>query len=240
MSFAEKNESWHVNLLRRVPEWWVLCLPVSWFPKDLSLSTTSVGASLVVQMVESTCNAEDLGSVPGSGRCPGEENGYSLQYACLENSMDRGACDWETNTFNFSFSPPLGKCLVVRWLRSHSSTAGGMGSFPGLRNKIVHPAQHSQKKKKKVSPLGVAQFSSVAQSCPTFFNPMDCSIPGFPVHRQLPEPTQIHVHWVSDAIQLSHSLSSPSPPTFNLSHHQSLFQWVSSLHQVSKVLEFQL
>ena len=66
------------------------------------------------------------------------------------------------------------------------------------------------------------------------------STPGFPVHHQLPELAQTHVHWVSDAIQPSHPLLSPSPPAFNLSHHQGLFQWVSSLHQVAKVLELQL
>src|SRR5574342_282107 len=69
---------------------------------------------------------------------------------------------------------------------------------------------------------------------------MNCSTPGLPVHHQLPEFTQTHVHWVGDAIQPSHPLSSPSPPTFNLSQHQSLFQGVSSLHQVAKILEFQL
>ena len=69
---------------------------------------------------------------------------------------------------------------------------------------------------------------------------MDCSMPGSPVHHQLLEFTQTHVHWDDDAIQQPHPLSSPSPPTFNLSQHQSLFQWVSSFHQVTKVLEFQL
>ena len=84
------------------------------------------------------------------------------------------------------------------------------------------------------------EFSSAVWSCPTLCDPTDCSMLGFPVHHQLLELTQTHVHWVSDAIQLSHPLSSPSPPTFNLSQHQGLFQWVSSLHQVAKVLEFQL
>ena len=84
------------------------------------------------------------------------------------------------------------------------------------------------------------QFSSVAQSCPTLCDPLDCSMPGFPVHHQLLEFTQTHVHWVSDAIQPSHPLSSPSPPTFNLSQHQGLFRWISSLHQMTKVLELQL
>ena len=67
------------------------------------------------------------------------------------------------------------------------------------------------------------QFSSVAQSCPTLCNPMDWSTPGFPVHHQLPELTQTHVHQVGDAIQPSHPLSSPSPPAFNSSQHQGLF-----------------
>ena len=80
------------------------------------------------------------------------------------------------------------------------------------------------------------QFSSVAQSCPTLCNPMDCSTPGLHVHHQLPEFTQMHVHRVGDAIQPSHPLLSPSPPIFNLSQHQGLFEWVSSSHQVAKVL----
>ena len=84
------------------------------------------------------------------------------------------------------------------------------------------------------------QFSSVSQSCLTLCNPMNHSTPGLPVHHQLPESTQTHVHRVSDAIQPSHPLSSPFPPALNLSQHQSLFQWVNSLHQVAKVLEFQL
>ena len=84
------------------------------------------------------------------------------------------------------------------------------------------------------------QFSSVTQSCLTLCHPMDCSMPGFPVHHQLPELAQTHVHQVGDAIQPSHPLSSLSPPAVNLSQHQGLFQWPSSSHQVAKVLEFQL
>ena len=84
------------------------------------------------------------------------------------------------------------------------------------------------------------QFSSVTQSCPTLCDPMNRSMPGLPVHHQLPESTQTQVHWVGDAIKPSHPLSSPSPPALNLSQHQSLFKWVSSSHQVVKVLEFQL
>ena len=82
------------------------------------------------------------------------------------------------------------------------------------------------------------QFSSVAQSCPTLCDPVNHSTPGLPVHHQLPEFTQTHVHRVSDAIQPSHPLSSPSPLASNPSQHQSLFQWVNSSHEVAKVLEF--
>ena len=78
-------------------------------------------------------------------------------------------------------------------------------------------------------------FSSVAQSCPTLCDPMNRSTPGLPVDHQLPEFTQTHVHQVSDAIQPSHPLSSPSPPAPNPSQHQSLFQWVNSSHEVAKL-----
>ena len=84
------------------------------------------------------------------------------------------------------------------------------------------------------------QFSSVAQSYLTLCDPMNRSMPGLPVHHQLPEFTQTHVHRVGDAIQSSHPLSSPSPPAANPSQHQGLFQWDNSSHEVAKVLEFQL
>ena len=83
-------------------------------------------------------------------------------------------------------------------------------------------------------------FSLVTQSCLTLYDPMDCSTPGLPVHHQLPELTQTHVHWVSDTIQPSHPLLSPSPPAPNLSQYQGLFKWVSFSHEVASVLEFQL
>ena len=83
------------------------------------------------------------------------------------------------------------------------------------------------------------QFSSVAQSCPTLCNPIDCSMRGLHVPHHLSEFAQTHVHWVSDAIQPPHPLSPPSPPAFSLSQHQGLIQWVSFLHQVAEVLEFQ-
>ena len=84
------------------------------------------------------------------------------------------------------------------------------------------------------------QFSSVAQSCLTLCDPVNCSTPGLPLHYQLLESTHTHVHCVGDAIQLSHPLLFPSPPALHLSQHQGLFKWVSSSHQMAKVLDFQL
>ena len=86
----------------------------------------------------------------------------------------------------------------------------------------------------------ILELSLVAQSCPTLCDPMNRCMPGLPVHHQLPEFTQTHVHRVGDAIQPSHPQSSPSPPAPNPSQHQGLFQRVNSSHEVAKVLEFQL
>ena len=109
-----------------------------------------------------------------------------------------------------------------------SKGAGWYQSFNNISNKYS-----------SINNISV-QFSSVTQSCSTLCNPMNHSTPGLPVHHQLPESTQTHVHWVGDAIQPSHPLSSPPPPALNLSQHQGLFKWVSSSHKVAKVLEFQL
>ena len=103
-----------------------------------------------------------------------------------------------------------------------------------------HKRQESQLGFRLFLLLLSVQFSSVVQSCPTLCNSMNRSTPGLPVHHQLLEFTQTHVYLVSDSIQPSHPLLSPSPPAFNLSQHQGLLKWVSSLHQVATVLEFQL
>ena len=83
-------------------------------------------------------------------------------------------------------------------------------------------------------------YYSVGQSCTALCDTMDCSMPGFPVLHHLPEFAQTHVHWVTDAIQISHPLSPTSPPALNLSQHQGLLQWLSSSHQVARDLELQL
>ena len=116
-----------------------------------------------------------------------------------------------------------------------------VADFIFLDSKITMDSDHSHKikrclliRRKATTNLSSVQFSH------SVCNSMDCSMPSFPVHHQLPELAQTHVHWVEDAIQPSHPLSSPSPPAFNLSQHQGLFKWVSSSHRVTKVLEFQL
>ena len=116
-------------------------------------------------------------------------------------------------------------CLIMLcWLLSSNNMDGSAIS--------IHkspPSQISLPLPTASHPFQSVQFSSVTQSCPTLCHSMDCSTPGLPVHHQLPEFMQTHVHWVSDAIQPSHPLSSPSLPAFNLSQHQGLFKW-STLH----------
>ena len=94
---------------------------------------------------------------------------------------------------------------------------------------------HISRLKENFSPV---QISSVAQSCLTLCDPMNCSTPGLPVHHRLLEFTQTHVHWIHDVIQPSHLLLSPSPPALNLSQHQDLFQWINSSHEVAKYWSF--
>ena len=117
--------------------------------------------------------------------------------------------------------------------------------FLGSKITVGSDCSHEIKRRlllgrKPMANLSSVQFFSVAQSCLTLCDPMNCSTPGFPVHHQLPELAQTHVHWVGDANKPSHPLSSPSPPAPNPSQHQGLFKWINSSHEVAKVLEFQL
>ena len=116
-----------------------------------------------------------------------------------------------------------------------------VSSFPSQVTKSLWQLHNSVvASQKQLGSTQEMEFSSVAQLCPTLCDPMNRSMPGLPVHHQLLGSTQTHVHWVGDAIQPSHPLLSPSPPALNLSPCQSLFKWVSSSHQMAKVLEFQL
>ena len=119
-----------------------------------------------------------------------------------------------------------------KWLLCYSMLYYITVLSEGRKNtSVILPAQHLNH---------VNQFNSVTQLCPTLCDTMDCSMSGFPVHHQLLELAQTHVHRVGDTIQPSYPLLSPFPPTFDFSQHQGLFKWVSSLHQVAKLLEFQL
>ena len=136
--------------------------------------------------------------------------------------------------------PGLPPCRqIVYWLSHQGSPSRWIQYIIYYINCIVLHVKTNFGMLKTVHQVLSVQFSSVTQSCSTLCDPMNRSTPGLPVHQQLQEFTQIHVHWVSDAIQPPHPLSSSSPAP-NPSQHQSLFQWVNSSHEVAKVLEFQL
>ena len=135
-------------------------------------------------------------------------------WATVQGRGGRVRHNWRTETHRYivAFQCWASFCCRMKWIGSVCIYIPPP-SWASLPPPTTHPSQ---------------SVSSVPQSCPTLCNPTDCSTPGLPVHHQLLEFTQIHVHWVTDAIQPSHPLSSPSPPAFNLSQHQGLFQWVSS------------
>ena len=182
---------------------------------------------MVQQWKNSTCNLRDVCSIPVSGRSPGEGNGNPLQSSYLGNPMDRKA----------SWTTVRGVTKIQTWVSKHTCMLLYTWQIcKEIRFRVIQDWRC-------INPNGyitLKSVSSVAQSCPTLFDSIDCSMPGFPVHHQLPELAQTHVHRVCDAIQPSHPLSTPSPPAFNLAQQQGLFQWVNPSHQVAKVLELQL
>ena len=124
------------------------------------------------------------------------------------------------------------------WCQNQRKERWEAEKFPVILSESLDPAEPEANGTSKLLgsfPQSVSQFS-----CSVMSNSLWPRGPGLPVHHQLPEFTQTHIHWIGDAIQPSHPLSSPSPPAFNLCQHQGLFKWVSSSHQVAKVLEFQL
>ena len=139
--------------------------------------------------------------------------------------------------------------LTSIWLPCGSWSTRGDGfnlkSTQIYHHKVWHwvglgVGQYSRQKEQHLTGRAPLCCCSVAKSCPTLCNLMDCSTPGLPVFHHLLEFAQVHVHWIGDAIQPSHPLSSPSPPAFHLSQHQGLFQWVGCSYQVAEVLELQL
>ena len=145
---------------------------------------------------------------------------------------------WHSPDGGFHYKFPKQKFLQLSDIYKTKIMASGPITSWQIDGETMERVRHFIWGGSKITADG--DFSSVTQSCLTLCDPMNCSTPGLPVQHQLLEFTQTHVHWVGDAIQPSYPLSSPSPPALNLSQHQGLFQWVSSLHQVAKVLEFQL
>ena len=150
-------------------------------------------------------------SLPGS-LVNGIVQARILEWAAI--SFSRGSSQDQSQGLNLG----LPHCRQMLYCLSHQ----GSPTYKGTHTIQICAIQGST--------IIQGQFSLVAQSCPTLCDPTDCSTPAFPVHHQLPKLAQTHVHWVSDAIQPSHPLSSLSSPAFNLSQHQGFFQWVSSLH----------
>ena len=165
-----------------------------------------------------------------------------------EVAVNTGRPAWHSVITSLSFNDIYNMCLVfapqspsvqhpsltVKTLASPprdiqaSTPPGAVAGGPGLHTCRggwpTCASPHGRQGTARLLEKRSVQFSSVAQFCPTLGNPMDCSTPGLRVHHQLPELAQTYVHRVGDAIQLSHSLSSPSPPVFNLSQHQGLFK----------------
>ena len=164
----------------------------------------------------------------------------------------RGEYVFHDESLNVTFEKKIFMFLIIRWMLIFFSweSVQGPSTFCHRLLKLcgsfscwflyILCCNSGLRKHRLFKLLSSVQFSSVAQSCLTLCDPMNRSTPGLPDHHQLLESTQTHVHQVGDAIQPSHPLSSPPPPTPNPSQHQGLFQWVNSSHQVAKVLEFQL
>ena len=160
----------------------------------------------------------------GWGRCCSAENPPSRSMKKTWKNKQKPCGNGDGGNTSEALQPPWKKRAQLK-VRRHLRVEQKIKIPEELKSRLVEDS---------------VQFSSVAQSCPTLCDPMNRSTPDLPVHHQLPEFTQTHIHRVSDAIQPSHPLSSPSPPAPNPSQHQTLFQWVNSSHEVAKALEFQL
>ena len=179
---------------------------------------------------EFVCNAEDPGSIPGSGRSAEEGIGYPLP--CSRASLGAQLVKNHLQCERPGFDSWVGK---IPWRSERLPTPV---FCPGQFHRLYRTWRH---KELDTTEWLSVQFSSVQSLSRVWLcDPMNHITPGLPVHHQLPEFTQTHVHWVSDAIQPSYPLLSHSPSVLNLSQHQGLFQWVRSSHQLARVLEFQL
>ena len=162
---------------------------------------------------ESPANARgtrDASTIPGSGRSPGEGDGNPFQFSCLGNPMNRGAC-WAT------IHRVAKNWTRLKWLSTHTYRAQVHLQYNTLQLKVI-PGEGLRSE--ILNPIFISSVQSLSRVW--FCGPMNCGMPGLPLHHQLPESTKTHVHWVSDATQPSHPLSSSSPPVLNLSQHQGL------------------
>ena len=172
-------------------------------------------------------------------RCSGKGLAFTGHYSCVnKDTSPRGlVVFYYLNVFMFSKTSARGRVLFQKQICSNFCLEGKRWQAVWLSATDL---------KELNSKTGFTHYMtfcccSVTKSCLTLWDPIDCSTPGSPVlHYHLLEFAQIYVHWVGGAIQSSHPPSPPSPPALSLSQHQGLFRWVSSLHQVAKVLEFQL
>ena len=190
-----------------------------------SMSAAAAAAAKSLQSCPTLCDPIDSGP-PGSA-APGIPQARTLEWVAISFS---NAWKWTVKVKSLSCV----RLLATPWTASHQASLSMEFSRQEYWSGVPSPGMVS------ILVSFSVQFSSVAQSCLTLCDPMNCSMAGLPVYHQLAEFTQAHVHRVNNAIQPSHPLLSPSPPAPNPSQHQSLFQWVSSSHEVAKGLEFQL
>ena len=201
-----------------------------WDPMDCSLPGFSVCGILQARILEKVVIPSGPGVLPNPGIEP-----VSLMTPALAGRFFTTSATWEAH-FSLSVLPID---ILQIFILLHITVTHIYITVP-WSNYVLHKSVFNKYSVFTWSQLSSVQFSSVRSLSHwvTLCNPMECSMPGFLVHQFL-EITQTHVHWVGDAIQPSHPLSSPSPPTFNLSQHHSFLQWVSSSHQVAQVLELQ-
>ena len=200
----------------------LLC-PVPW----------SVGEQIDLKWC-STPGARTQLYVPSNNACADWPCTTQVHYA-----SGAGRCSWVNHLCLSPIQFSIGICRYTTWASFPLSPSCSVNRVTWIHaEKLLH-VYYFVLLYNLVSVFPSVHFSSVAQSCVTLCDPMNPSTAGLPVYHQLPEFTQTHVHQVSDAIQPSHPLSSPSPPAPNPSQNQSLFQWVNSSHEVAKVLEFQ-
>ena len=233
--------NWLFSLLHRH-----FCWSIFWV-KNYDPALTYMGfpgGSVVKESAFSAADMGDVGLIPGLGRSSREGNGNPLQYYRLKNPMYWGS--WQATVYTIPKDrTQLKQLSTCTHIHKHTLTYTyktiRVIEIKAYKLTLIFYFQHMPWMHSTWNySFWKYQIRSVAESCLTLCDPTNRSTPGLPVHHQLPEFTQTHVHRISDAVQPSHPLSAPSPLAPSPSQHQGLFQWVISSHEVAKVLEFQL